>query len=139
MNGLEAISSANGWAIAFVGITIVFTGLVLLALFISQLHRLIKAWDERCEYTQRIVGKWKKRKDPLEAQEKASQYSVLETARQAKVIIQFLGEPFSLSHLLEIAKSCDMYRPHSSINDLVCHEYILPDGRGFFRWNSEKT
>ena len=41
MYGLHAISANNGWAITFVGISIVFTGLVFLALMISQIHKIL--------------------------------------------------------------------------------------------------
>jgi len=36
--GIEAINANNGWAISAVGITIVFSGLVLLSFVIAQLH-----------------------------------------------------------------------------------------------------
>ena len=41
MTGLEAISAHNGWNIAIVGISIVFTGLTVLSLTIAQLHKIL--------------------------------------------------------------------------------------------------
>jgi hypothetical protein len=44
--GLEAINTNNGWAISTVGITIVFSGLVMLSLVIAQLHRALALWEK---------------------------------------------------------------------------------------------
>ena len=45
--GLEAISAHNGWAMAVVGATIVFTGLVILSFAISQIHRILSFRETR--------------------------------------------------------------------------------------------
>ena len=47
MNGLTAISAQNGWAMAITGAFIVMGGLALLALIISQMHRVIGFWERR--------------------------------------------------------------------------------------------
>ncbi|MEN8212519.1 MAG: OadG family protein [Thermodesulfobacteriota bacterium] len=44
MYGLEAINANNGWSIAVVGVTIVFSGLVMLSFVISQLHKILDLW-----------------------------------------------------------------------------------------------
>jgi len=41
LNGFEAILMYNGFPMAFVGGVIVFTGLAILALSISQIHKII--------------------------------------------------------------------------------------------------
>lgn len=46
MYGLEAINANNGWAISVVGVTIVFSGLVMLSLVISQLHKVLAIWED---------------------------------------------------------------------------------------------
>ena len=45
MTGLEAISAHNGWSIAAVGITIVFTGLTMLCIILSQLYKVLDFWE----------------------------------------------------------------------------------------------
>ena len=40
MYGLDAISAANGWAMAIAGALIVMTGLTVLSFVISQLHKV---------------------------------------------------------------------------------------------------
>lgn len=47
MNGLEAINAYNGWAMAIVGPMIVMGGLSILAIIISQLHRLVAVFDKK--------------------------------------------------------------------------------------------
>lgn len=41
MYGLEAINAHNGWSMAVVGPLIVMSGLTILAIIISQLHKLV--------------------------------------------------------------------------------------------------
>ena len=50
MYGLEAINAANGWAMATVGITIVFSGLVILSFVISRLHKIIGFLDKKKQF-----------------------------------------------------------------------------------------
>lgn len=47
--GLDAINAYNGWAISVVGVTIVFTGLVVLSMAIAQIHKLLNLWENRKE------------------------------------------------------------------------------------------
>ena len=53
MYGFENITANNGWAMAFVGATIVFLGLVVLALVISQIHKVLNLWEKRDELLMR--------------------------------------------------------------------------------------
>jgi hypothetical protein len=41
LTGLEAIAAHNGWSIAALGISIVFTGLIILSFTIAQLHKVL--------------------------------------------------------------------------------------------------
>jgi len=51
VKGLEAILTHNGFSMACIGGAIVFTGLALLALSISQIHKIIsfmkKVWSTK--------------------------------------------------------------------------------------------
>ena len=60
MIGIENITNNNGWAMAAVGATIVFSGLVVLSFVISQIHKLLKIWDDRGKLLERF-----KKKTPL--------------------------------------------------------------------------
>jgi hypothetical protein len=47
LNGFAAISAQNGWAMVFTGAFIVMGGLSLLALIISQMHKVIAFCERR--------------------------------------------------------------------------------------------
>ena len=131
--GLEAISAGNGWAISVVGISIVFTGLVLLALAISRIHKLMDLWDNRNNL--QIFGKKVKEEsqpDPLPFTEKQK-----ESARQFHLLIKTMEDPFSLQRLLHLAKISGLERPHSNLSNLVKAKIIKPDHQGLYLFNRE--
>jgi hypothetical protein len=136
LTGLEAISAHNGWSIALVGISIVFTGLVLLSLTISQLYKVLDIWEKRGAYWERFRQRRLKTGEP--APEGACIYlprDVKESARQCKLLVEHLGQPFALPKLLEFSDRCGLNHPHSTINELLLAEVIIPDGEGFYLWN----
>ena len=49
--GLDNIVLNNGWSQAFVGASIVMTGLVILSIAISQIHKLVEFWENRSQKT----------------------------------------------------------------------------------------
>ncbi len=143
MNGLEAIAAHNGWAISVVGVSIVFTGLTLLSLTISQLHKVITFWDDRSRYSQQLRNLWKK-EEPRKEEEESIPDSCLaqdidEVTRQFKLLTKRIGEPFPLPKLLELSDRCGLFRPHSAINYLLRAKRILPDGKGYFYWNENEN
>lgn len=131
VTGLEAISSHNGWSIAAVGISIVFTGLTVLSIIISQLHKALNFWDERGIRYQQIKEQWQKKEDTDSC---VLTEDIEESARQFNLLTDRMGEPFSLPKLLELSKKCGMH-PHSAINDLLLKKRIVPDGKGYYSWN----
>ncbi len=48
MCGFQAIAAKDGWAMVLMGLSIVFTGLVLLSLAISQIHNVFNLLGRRC-------------------------------------------------------------------------------------------
>ena len=46
MFGFENITANNGWAMAVVGATTVFLGLIVLSFVISQIHKVLKFWEQ---------------------------------------------------------------------------------------------
>ena len=134
MYGLKAILANNGWAISVVGITIVFTGLVLLSIFISQIHKLLDLWENKKEI--KIFTKKKKTKSikPIailftEAHK--------DTAKKIYLIVQTMEKSFSLSKLLWLVKIRGLERPHSNLNNLLKAGIIMPDNRGYYIWNMD--
>ena len=106
MIGIENITNNNGLAVAAVGAAIVFLGLVVLTFVISQIHKILKLWDEKEKFIERF-----KKKAPVAVAEKtdAPVYSerhlpsVAELTRTYKPLVDQLNEPFKLSQLFEIA------------------------------------
>lgn len=138
MYGLDAISAHNGWQLAVLGISIVFTGLIILSLAISQIHKALEFWDRRYIYYQRIK-KLVQRKHRSEAtvSDPVLPNNVKEAACQCKLLIERIGEPFSLPRLIDFSKKCGLLNSHSSVNDLLQAKLIIPDGKGYFLWNHE--
>ena len=54
MFGIDNITQNNGWAMAAVGASIVFSGLVVLSFVISQIHKILKLWDDREKILERF-------------------------------------------------------------------------------------
>lgn len=138
MNGLNAISAHNGWNITFLGISIVFTGLILLSFAIAQLHKLLKLWEEKYIYFNLIKDFFQKKETPYPAiPELPVSHNFKESARQFYLLIETIGEPFSLPRLLKLAEKCGISQPHSTINQLLEAKLIIPDGEGFFNWDQK--
>ncbi|MGD8242291.1 MAG: OadG family protein, partial [Desulfobacterales bacterium] len=45
--GFANIAAHNGWSMAILGAGIVMTGLIILSLAISQIHKLVELWNRR--------------------------------------------------------------------------------------------
>lgn len=138
MYGLEAINANNGWAISIVGVTIVFSGLVMLSLVISQLHKVLALWED----PSKIKAFFKtKQPEKLEETKKAAQIvlteSQKEVVKQYSLLARTMEDHFSLSRLLDLAKISDLQDPYSNLNNLFKTKIIVPDGSGFFTWDKE--
>jgi len=136
MYGLEAISHNNGWAISVVGVIIVFTGLVTLSLVIRIFPKIIAL----------IEGNGKQKSQPKEAHQTTSQpnkpeqpvdSSIKEAVRQYHYLISWMGEPFSLPRLVELAQKRGLDRPHATISKMIHASVIQPDGKGYFLWHAK--
>ncbi len=138
MYGLDAISAHNGWHMAALGISIVFTGLIILSLAISQIHKVLGFWDRRYSYYQQIKKLvQRKHRSETVVSDPVLPKNVKESARQFKLLIEQMGEPFPLPKLLDFSKKCGLLHSHSSVNDLLQAKLIIPDGKGYFLWNHE--
>lgn len=142
MYGLEAINANNGWAISVVGVSIVFSGLVMLSLVISQLHKVLALWENPSK-----IKALFKRKQPEDQSDKLQEKEIADqeifTENQKEVVKQFgllirtMEDHFSLPRLLHLAQISDLKNPHSTLNNLLETKIIIPDGSGFFTWEKE--
>jgi len=139
--GIENITNNNGWAMAAVGAGIVFMGLVVLTFVISQIHRILKLWEEREKYLDRF-----KRQSPAVEEEKFDVPihkerrlpTVNELANTYRPLVEKLQGPFEISQLFEIANKIDLPHPHLSIQRLQEADILVAQGDGTFTWNNLK-
>lgn len=119
---------------AAVGISIVFTGLVVLSLAISQLHKILAFWEDRDQF----YAQFRKKRDKKPMTEEACVIlpgNIQESARNFKMLADRMEEPFALPKLLEDALRCGIAHPHSTLSKLVLSDVLLPDRDGYYRWN----
>ena len=126
---------------AAVGATIVFLGLVVLSFVISQIHKVLKLWEDREKYLDRF-----KKKAPAAGEEDTDVPiykerrlpAVDELANTYRPLVEKLKEPFELSQLFEIANKTELPHPHLSIQRLQEADILVAQGDGTFTWNNLK-
>jgi hypothetical protein len=132
--GFQAISANNGWEISFLGLVIVFTGLILLSIAIGQIHRVLALWDNRNK------PRTPKKKDPVTPPPAPVRLSEPQktAARQFRTLAGTLESPFSLPKLLTLAEISGVDRPHANLGTLLENDIIIPDSNGYFSWNQDR-
>ena len=140
MYSIENITAANGWAMAAVGASIVFLGLVVLSFVISQIHKILQFWEER-------RTRWSRAEEqapPVEAPEpEAPAYKeqhlpeVSELADAYGPLVENMGESFDLTQVFKIAKENDFPHPHLSINRLREAGILVAQDDGTFTWKKK--
>lgn len=139
MYGFQAITANNGWAIAFVGLTIVFSGLVILAMSISRLHLILQAWDNRADLIDFIkeMKLFRGKSIPVPVPDEIHEYNLQASMEQCELLVDSIGRrSFKLPRLLELAEQRGVDRPHATIHNLLKQNIITPDGDGFYSWTS---
>ena len=138
--GLEAINANNGWAISAVGISIVFTGLVVLSLVISQLHKVVDLYENPEKIKEWFAPKPAPEPEPEALAEAAADLSEAQRddVRQFELLAKTLDAHFALPRLLHLAESRGINTPHSNLNLLLNIGIVVPDMEGYFCWDSER-
>ena len=140
MYSIENITAANGWAMAAVGASIVFVGLVVLSLVISQMHKVLQFWENRGARAFR-AGIQPPATEPAEPEAPAFKEQhlpdVSELADTYGPLIEALEETFNLAQVFEIAKENDLPHPHLSINRLREAGVLVAQEDGTFTWKKE--
>ena len=142
MFGFENITASNGWAMAVVGATIVFLGLVVLAFAISQIHKILNFWEQRDEF----FSRYRKQAQPRGPKTSKSCVSIPHHIPSAKELtsiyrplVEQLKQPFDLLQLFAISKKMDLPHPHLSIKNLQEAGILVPQGDGTFIWDKQKA
>ena len=138
MYGLEAISANNGWAMAITGPLIVMSGLIILSIIISQLHKLVAIFDKKAEPTSEppIENKAKskvKNNDEVSVP-KILPNDILETAEIYQKLIDTLEQPFELIDLYKVAEKNNFPHPILTANRLRDAGILIQEDEGLFTW-----
>ena len=131
MYGLEAISAYNGWAMAIIGPLIVMSGLTILAIIISQLHKLVALFDKKAKQTT---------EPPIKSKDEISAPNIfpndiLKTAKIYQVLIDKLEQPFELSDLYQVAVQNNFPHPILTVSRLRDAGILIRESEGLFIWN----
>ncbi len=122
MFGFDNITANDGWAMAAVGASIVFLGLVVLSFVISQIHKILKLLEKREDAAQAQPELDKSTVETPKIQAPAVKSQRIPTVTELipiyRPLVQQLKEPFELSQLYEISYKMDLAHPHLSIKQL---------------------
>ena len=141
MYGIDNITANNGWAMAAVGATIVFLGLVVLSFVISQIHKILALWEKKdmppveTKLKPSVIEKPAVRDPIVRVPHLPSVNDLIPIYRP--LVEQFKG-PFELSQLYEISNKMDLAHPHLSIKQLWEADVLIAQGDGTFIWNKQK-
>lgn len=131
MYGLDAITTHNGWAMAVIGASIVFSGLIILSALISQLHKLANLIENRKKVE--IPGT-----ETLPAETVAptlsGQFDTDAAIVPFRAASAALSESFLLADLHQLARKMDLPHPHLTLSALRQKGELIDDGAGLFRW-----
>ena len=135
MYGLENINANNGWAIAVLGASIVFCGLAILSLVISQIHKILQFFENRGKSEPVAAPKEKSRQKPVKTVKRLPEPKELVSIYRP--LVEGLEEPFQLALLYESAAKLDLPHTHISISRLREAGVLAAQGEGAFTWNKE--
>ncbi len=130
MYGLEAISAYNGWAMAIIGPLIVLSGLTILAIIISQLHKVIAIFDKKKIPSTETTAK----KEVISAPKRLPD-NISEVAKIYQPLIDKLDQPFELYSLYQIADQHDFPHPNLTVARFREAGILMCEGEGLFVWN----
>ncbi len=134
--GFANIAANNGWSMAFLGISIVMTGLIVLSLAISQIHKLVAFWERRqakaAQATAPVVEL--EIESPALALSGQCPIDLDELADLYQPLTEPLGAPFELKELYRVAGESDLPHPHITIRCFREAGLLTMESEGLFRW-----
>ena len=131
MTGLEAISYHHGWAMAFAGAMIVFSGLVALCLAISLFPRLVGFLEKRPRPAATPAPP-----PPVETPQTVTlPTDIGHAVKTYQPLIDSMDQPFELARLYERATQEGLPHPHLTLSYLRQAGLLVPHGDGLFTWH----
>ncbi|MCJ8502651.1 OadG family protein [Desulfatitalea alkaliphila] len=141
MYGLEAINDAHGWQMAALGVSIVFSSLIVLSIVISQLHNLLELWEKRKTLLPAGTAPDADAAPPTVAPDDdllphppVCPTEIAAVATLWDPLIQQLDAPFTLQALYKAADANRFPHPHLTVNRLRDAGFLAPAGDGRFTW-----
>jgi len=136
VQGIAAITANNGWAMAVAGICIVMSGLAILAVFISQLHKFVALLEGKDKYHAAFQPEFKSphADQPTAAVELLNDLPA--AAAFCRSLTMGIGESFPLIALYRIFQKENLPHPHITITALRYAGFLAPVGDGQFSWKN---
>ena len=137
MFGIDAIRAYNGWAMALVGASIVFVGLVLLSFAVSRLHKILGLWQRR-QGQDPLPGSNGTGSDTLnqDSGTRPLPPEIIAGIQQLQLLSERIGSPFPLPKMFDLAQKAGMLHSHSVANHALSAGILVPDGKGYFAWEA---
>lgn len=134
--GLENIAMNNGWSQALLGASIVMTGLIVLSVAISQIHKLVDFWENRSKKEEPLPsGAASMKEDASSEIPDQCPADITQTAALYKPLVDQLASTFELKDLYQRAEQADLPHPHITIRCLREAGILTTTGDGLFSWN----
>lgn len=137
MYGLEAITAHNGWVMALAGALIVFAGLVVLSLAISQIHKILILFEKPglpLGHNRTPPEKDTPAFTPEQFIPQPFPSDLTELADLYKPLIEEIGDTFFLADLYELSRKNNFPHPHITITAFRESGILIPHGDGVFTW-----
>ncbi len=136
MQGIEAINANNGWMMAALGAGIVFSGLVVLSLAISQIHKILKLLEADTPTVAEPpkAAETKETVDNIALPDYCPD-DILEAARLYQPMLTELGDSFTLPNLYALSRKIGIPHPHITIKSMREAGILINQGEGLFSWN----
>ncbi len=135
--GIANIAANNGWAMAFLGASIVMTGLIILSLAISQIHKLVDFWEKRKKKEAEAavaapaaIGA----EEPAPVEMAACPINLDELVALYQPLSEPLGSPFELKDLYRLAGETNLPHPHITIRCFREAGLLMMAEEGLFIW-----
>ena len=143
MFGFDNITANNGWAMAVIGASIVFLGLVILSFVISQIHKILEFWEQRDKFGSESRKAPVQTKDTQKSEATATRERHIPTVKEMasiyRPLVEQLKEPFNLVQLYEVSSKMDLPHPHLSLKSLQEAGILVAQGDGTFTWDNQKA
>lgn len=134
--GLDNIVMNNGWSQAFLGASIVMTGLIILSIAISQIHKLVDFWENRSKKAEQATsGVATTEVGPASEIPIQCPADITQTAALYKPLVDQLESTFELKDLYQSAAESNLPHPHITIKCLREAGILTTQGDGMFSWN----